>query len=417
MRSGHLTRLLRISSETFKIETSTNPIPHIALRTVDYDKIIKLILQKSSGEIAPEELSSLEEWTAGNPDRAKLVAELTDPNVLEEYRMLRSRVSSEKAYEEMCRRLELESKVSTRRTMTWISAAAAVAVAVWAGISYLTPNSLEKPAEPLALTSVEQLHPGAAKATLTLSDGSQLELNGEKTEFPEIAATEHKSAKEVNLSLEVPRGGEFMIVLEDSTKVWLNSASKLTYPEHFAEGRRHVSIEGEAYFEVARDSSRPFYVEVPGAQIVKVYGTEFNVRSYPEDPEVRTTLCEGSISLTQANGNGGELFLSPGNQAVFDKTTCVANLRTADIERVSGWRNGRFVFEEQTLNQIMQDLSRWYDFEFEFKDNDLRETVFMGSIPRYSNFTTAIAILEKSGGIAFDIVNNKVVITKKPNHK
>lgn len=208
-----------------------------------------------------------------------------------------------------------------------------------------------------------------------------------------------------------------MIVLEDSTKVWLNSASRLIYPEHFAEGSRHVSVEGEAYFEVAKDSSRPFYVEIPGAQFVKVYGTEFNIRSYPEDAEVKTTLSEGSISITPVNGNGGELFLSPGNQAVIDKTTSTASVRSVDVERVSGWRNGRFVFEEQTLYQIMQDLGRWYDFKFEFADDDLRETIFMGSIPRYSNFTTAISILEKSGGIRFDIADNKVKISKRKDKK
>lgn len=383
----------------------------------DYDKIIKLILLKSSGAATPEDIAALEAWESGNPERVRLVEELTDSEVLSEYRQLRTHISSQKAYEEMCRRLELDKRRSLTRPLAWVSAAAAVIFLITVGISRLSENPIETEQEAIALVSVEQIHPGEAKATLTLSDGSRMELAGESAAIPVVKAEKGKSSVNEPLSLEVPRGGEFMIVLEDSTKVWLNSASKLTYPEHFAEGSRHVSVEGEAYFEVAHDSSRPFYVEVPGAQIVKVYGTEFNVRSYPEDPEVRTTLCKGSISLTQPNGNGGELFLSPGHQAILDKTTCVANLRTADIERVSGWRNGRFVFEEQTLNQIMQDLSRWYDFKFEFKDKELRETVFMGSIPRYSNFTTAIAILEKSGGISFDIADNKVVIAKKSKRK
>ena len=380
---------------------------------MDYDKIIKLILLKSSGAATPEDINALEAWKDGNPERERLVDELTDLGVLSEYCRLRTRVSSRKAYDDMCRRLELGRHRTLARHLAWMSAAAALIILIAVGISYLSERPVDVQPEQTALVSVEQLHPGVAKATLTLTDGSQMELDGEPADIPTVETQRVKTAAFDNLSLEVPRGGEFMIVLEDSTKVWLNSASKLTYPEHFAEGRRHVSVEGEAYFEVAHDSSRPFYVEVPGAQIVKVYGTEFNVRSYPEDPEVKTTLCKGSISLTQANGNGGELFLSPGHQAVYDKTTCVANLRSADIERVSGWRNGRFVFEEQTLNQIMQDLSRWYDFDFEFLDKELRETVFMGSIPRYSNFTTAIAILEKSGGIAFDIADNKVVISKK----
>ena len=173
-----------------------------------------------------------------------------------------------------------------------------------------------------------------------------------------------------------------------------------------------MELIGEAYFEVAHQSDRPFTVETSG-QKVTVYGTEFNIRSYPEEKSVYTTLSNGSIGLSRLDGTGGEIRLSPGKQAVFDKKTSSAKVRQVDIERVTGWRHGRFVFEEQSLLQIMTDLSRWYDFEFEFADQEAAETIFMGSIPRYCNFKTAIAILEKSGGLIFSVKNNKVIISKE----
>ncbi|MDE6422518.1 MAG: DUF4974 domain-containing protein, partial [Muribaculaceae bacterium] len=155
----------------------------------------------------------------------------------------------------------------------------------------------------------------------------------------------------------------------------------------------------------------PFIVESAN-QRVRVYGTEFNIRAYPEDDAVYTTLSSGSISLTPSSGSG-EIFLSPGKQTIFTKATSEAKVRQVDIDRVTGWRHGRFVFEEQTLRQIMRDLARWYDFEYEFADDEAAETIFMGSIPRYSNFKTAIAILEKSGGLAFEVKENRILISRQ----
>lgn len=379
------------------------------------DEIIRLLLRKTSGVATPEELALLQTWAEENKARQDLLKEFEDHEALADYRRLREQIPTERPCREMKQRLDLNHRRLHKKYAVWTAAAAAVAVLIVVAVRYIPTAADIAPKEKTALVNVEQLHPGLTKAVLTRADGSKVELDPQTATL--AIQPDESDGKDTSLSLEVPRGGEFMIVLEDSTKVWLNSASRLIYPEHFAEGSRHVSVEGEAYFEVAKDSSRPFYVEIPGAQFVKVYGTEFNIRSYPEDAEVKTTLSEGSISITPVNGNGGELFLSPGNQAVIDKTTSTASVRSVDVERVSGWRNGRFVFEEQTLYQIMQDLGRWYDFKFEFADDDLRETIFMGSIPRYSNFTTAISILEKSGGIRFDIADNKVKISKRKDKK
>ena len=166
-------------------------------------------------------------------------------------------------------------------------------------------------------------------------------------------------------NLEIPRGGEFHIILEDSTEVWLNAESSLKYPEYFTESSREVEISGEAYFKVAKDAKRPFYVKSAGNRI-KVYGTEFNISSYADEECVYTTLVKGSISLQPQNSNDAELFLTPGHQAIFAKADSSTSITTIKTDVITSWKDGMFVFEDKTLAQIMKSLARWYDFSYEF---------------------------------------------------
>ena len=257
-----------------------------------------------------------------------------------------------------------------------------------------------------------QIRPGETKAVLMLNNGVELELGADQ-EKNQVAIqqirTVSKKEKILN-NLTTPRGGEFKITLEDGTQVWLNAESQLIYPDTFSANERRVILKGEAYFEVVKDEQKPFYVESNG-QVVRVYGTEFNVRSYEEDADIYTTLVSGRVSLQSMNGNEAELILTPGKQAVFDKRQRSTSVRPVDTQVVTSWRRGMFVFEEQNLEQIMRDLSRWYNFSYEFKDTSLRETVFMGSVPRYGDFNEILEILEKSGGVKFRVKDRVVIIS------
>ncbi len=199
-------------------------------------------------------------------------------------------------------------------------------------------------------------------------------------------------------------------MLEDSTVVWLNSESTLSYPEVFSASERRVHVTGEAYFAVKPDASRPFYVETD-EQVVRVYGTAFNVRTYADDPCVCTTLEHGSIAISLAETPSGEVRLSPGHQARLNRQDSKLDMLVVDPQVITGWRNGRFVFQNQPLSVIMRDLARWYDFEYEFDDPDLQDIIFMGSIPRYSDFSVAKRILERSGGIELKASGSKIIIT------
>lgn len=159
-----------------------------------------------------------------------------------------------------------------------------------------------------------------------------------------------------------------------------------------------------------KDSLRPFYVESAGME-VRVYGTEFNISAYAEDENVYTTLVSGSIALKPLHDTQAELVLTPGHQAIFQKDERSTFVRPVDTRAVTSWHEGRFSFEEQTLDQIMLTLSRWYNFDYEITDNRLAKTVFKGSAPRYSELSEVLSILEKSGGINFRIKGEKIIIT------
>ena len=381
----------------------------------DIDKIIDLTFKYSLGILTESEKEELEKWVSEKPGRKVFVSRFSNPSLLADNYRKRSLVNSERASQDMKKRLRIKKKIN----ISYISASGIAVAAVLAFIWLIQSNP----------SSVETLHPQTAKVKKTLVIDSLIPgenlayiINGENkiplnTDSPirgiEVKKLKEKIAKNTPLILEVPRGGEFLVVLDDSTKVWLNSASTITYPETFASSDRKVKISGEAYFVVRKNlEHNPFYVECDG-QTIQVYGTEFNVRSYPEDKAVYTSLASGSVSVKRSDNIGGELLLTPGTQSVFDKETKSALTKKINIETVTGWRHGRFVFEDQTLFHIMNDLSRWYDFDFEFEDPQLKEMIFMGSIPRYADFSTAILILEKTGDITFKAEGNKILISKK----
>ena len=146
---------------------------------------------------------------------------------------------------------------------------------------------------------------------------------------------------------------------------------------------------------------------------LQVHGTEFNVMSYAEDQFVYTTLVEGSISICPDNSNPSELILTPGHQAVFAKADCSTSVQRVKTEVVTSWRNGMFVFEDQTLDRIMRQLSRWYDFTYAFSGDDVASTVFMGRMPRYGTFGEVLDILERSGNLSFRVSGKQIMISRK----
>lgn len=384
------------------------------------DRIRNLLYKLSIGNATSEEKEQLRLWAGDDRDRLALLSRLADKDYVGKQLLRRRMVDPERPLADMKTKIG-KPKRDSRIKYAGIAAMAAVILLSGIAMLYIKDNdgipvdeslvaATVTPAD--STVSLANILPGSTYASLTTSKGEKLNLSASDTVGVIIAqktVTERPTKEIASLKLDVPRGAEFKIVLEDSTEVWLNSESVLSYPEMFDGDERRVAVVGEAYFEVREDTTRPFIVDAPG-QTVKVYGTAFNIRAYPEEKTVFTTLERGSISVARPDGKGGEIRLSPGHQSLLNATTLM--MKTVKPETFTGWRHGRFVFEDQPLSAIMRDLARWYDIEYEFADATLGDIVFMGSIPRYSDFGTAIAILEKSGGIRFTTEGRKVIISR-----
>lgn len=376
-------------------------------------------MKKLSSDISPEEIEELDGWASLSPARRQLLERLTNLSSLADEYERERQINSDRPAHDMERRVRGLSLHKRKLVFGW-SAAAVALLALGVG-SYLYVDSQsghENPTAMVAMTalSLENITPGSTGAVYHGTHGRTMLLGASDTtvianQF-ELDGPIEDSDKITQLSLQVNRGKEFRIMLEDSTVVWLNSESVLRYPERFAEDSRRVSISGEAYFEVKPDKDRPFYVEA-GNQLVRVYGTTFNIRRYRDENVVLTTLEKGSISISPKDKEDAALFLSPGHQARFDNESATVSMKEVNPEIVTGWRHGKFVFEETPLSTIMRDLSRWYDFDYEFADESLKDIVFMGSVSRYSDFRTIIRILEDSGEVKFTLDNNKIVISNK----
>lgn len=253
-----------------------------------------------------------------------------------------------------------------------------------------------------------QIKPGKNTATLTFSNGKTVELSDAKTgvaiqgtslaytDGTSIPVTELESKE---LTATTPKGGTYQFTLPDGTKVWLNSASTISFPVAFAKSERKVQLVGEAYFEVRHNAQQPFKVYSKG-QVVEDIGTEFNINAYGDEPEVRTTLVEG---LAKVNNH----LLNPGQQAQLRGTDI--KIVKANINAEVAWRKGEFVFDDESIGSIMRKLSRWYDIEVIYQDVDPSET-FGGSISRFENVAKVLQNLELTGEIHFKISGRKIYV-------
>jgi ferric-dicitrate binding protein FerR (iron transport regulator) len=305
----------------------------------------------------------------------------------------------------------------------WFAVAAAFALLASAGWIFYLSSSRKAPAEPIAAAPVV-ITPGGNKATLTLSNGSAILLdsaqNGDLALQGNINIRKvdgqvvYKNGQEKETSsslayntLTTPKGGQYQLVLSDGTKVWMNAASSLRYPAAFTGADRTVELNGEAYFEVAKNPSKPFRVLLNGMD-VQVLGTHFNVMAYENESAIKTTLLEGSVRV---NSDAQHAQLSPGQQVQHKPNTDFKVVNDVDVEEVVAWKNGYFQFNRDGLDVVMRQIERWYDVEVAYVGK-ISERQFGGKISRSSNIEDVLKILRLSN-VSFRIEGKKIIVTNK----
>lgn len=393
------------------------------------NRISVLIYRRIVGTITPGESRELEQWAGLNEKNREFLDDVSSPASLARWRERRRIINTSRPASDMRRRIaSLDHTVRPGRSITAILYAAAAVMFLVAGVSlFLLLPGLRETTSPGAVSTVayselaiSDIHSGKASAVLNTNSGVVLALSDTTLSTPEILFTSWNHVGQCpagpneieELCLRVPRGGEFKITLEDSTVVWLNADSRLIYPAMFSADERRVRVTGEAYFAVHHEPDRPFYVET-GDQEIKVYGTTFNVRDYADDATAYTTLESGAVAVSPSSDQYGEVLLSPGHQMAYEKDADHFTMRVVDPQVITSWRHGKFVFEDQPLKVIMRDLSRWYDFEYEFDDPDIEDIEFLGTVPRYADFATAVSVIEKCADLRFTTRAGKVCIMRR----
>lgn len=255
--------------------------------------------------------------------------------------------------------------------------------------------------------------PGKDQAVLLLSDGRAVHLdesdryvnengrvvsasgNGQLV-YLETAKESHGRYNEIR----VPSSGQYKLVLSDGTKVWINSSSVLKFPVSFEKERR-VTLEGEAFFEIAKDSKHPFYIEV-GKRTIQVLGTRFNVSAYGE--EVMTTLVDGSVKVSDLRT---EKMLEPGQQAVCNPAGII--IRPAHVRESTAWKDGYFVFDQENITVIMDQIARWYNVTIHY-EGSMRQDLYSGSVPRSSTLGGVLQMLMDVSNLRFEIHDRDVTV-------
>lgn len=391
------------------------------------DERIGLLIGKlMDGTLAVSEKRELAEWVRLNPDDERIARGLERlwdtfeprepmPEAVSD-RILSNIFPSEEA---------TFDEPEQARGITWLwpkLVAAALLIGLglywWKGYQ----GKVQLAQQQVAVAQSVDLPPGGNKAVLTLGDGSSIALdsagNGLLASQGGTSVTQagkgqlvYKSEQEaaavpVINTVTTPKGGQFHIVLPDGTGAWLNAASSLRFPTAFTGKQRNVDITGEVYFEVAHNKQMPFVVK-NGETRITVLGTHFNVMAYDDEKVMRTTLLEGAVKVTRGTS---EALLAPGQQARINAGT--GNVRVVDgvdTNKELSWKNGYFQFENESLESVMRQVSRWYDVEVQYEGNTRGEN-FTGRLPRNSNVSKLLKILALSG-VKFRIEDKTIIVT------
>lgn len=312
---------------------------------------------------------------------------------------------------------------SRRMTLRWsIAASIILLVGLFVGRTISGVRDIHEEQE----LAKSVMQPGTSKAILMMADGKEVvleqgqNLNILLNERVRVATSSQgivyeergkgMVTEEYN-KLTTPVGGEYSLVLSDGTKVFLNADSELKYPVEFSDGKRIVDLKGEAYFEVHKDSLRPFIVRMNGAEVT-VLGTSFNVNTYGDDGQIYTTLVNGSVRVSSMK-NKQEEILKPGMQSVMNVQSGLLTVRKVDVEPYVAWREGRFVFRAMTLDLIMRQLQRWYDFEVFYQNSELKDYEFRGVIKRDMDLDKVLSVIKATTNVDFEVKGKVITIIKR----
>jgi transmembrane sensor len=360
------------------------------------NRLVALLCEIASEEEPGELPAEVQRWAALSPENEAVVRVAVDAKVRGEELRLYEKPDPDEAYARWQASLGIgdtpEALPIPRPTRSRL-ATAAIIIAAMIGVGLLVVKVVRQPDTGIAETSLPS---GRNKAKLTLADGKVILLDtakpGEELAFEKNTVVTKADTAVVVYShsargleavigfdeLATPRSGQYRLILPDGSHVWLNSESRLRFPSNFMGNARTVELSGEAYFEIAPDAAKPFYVVVNGRQKIQVLGTAFNVMAYPNEDTLRTTLLSGDVLVSTSKQT---MQLKPGEQAKVDAHGGISRVQEESAESIASWKNGLFYFDETPFKEVMRQLARWYDLDVVYKV-DPGESPFTGDFRR-----------------------------------
>lgn len=323
-------------------------------------------------------------------------------------------------YTRLCHDITRRLTGRQRRLRLWVWASVAAAACL-CGVLFRFVPKVETPA-PVAEVQTAVRLPDA-KVKLTLPSGEQVALDKAGDAGLDLGDAVAKDGRLVYKAdgraaageqwsrVETGVGGDYCLQLSDGTRVWLNATSRLDYPVNFLRRERMVRLTGEAYFEVAKDASRPFIVEANGV-CTRVLGTSFNVQAYGDASDVRTALVTGHVQVSLQGGTQ-TVDLTPGHEAVWVKGAGSFRTRAVDVNKVTAWRHGQFLFDNESLETVTQMLSRWYGVQFVYDDGRHGQHTFSGRMSKDWPLERTLEMVTLAGGPHFRREGDVVHVMEK----
>lgn len=377
------------------------------------------------GLAGQEECRELELWLAEDPANRKLYEQVKNAQsqkakleVYERFDLEKSRASVEEKL------FAWESRSMNTFRILRYAAGIVLPLLLVGGLAWIFLGS---PKEDLMAEIDTHIQAGSQEAVLVLADGRRVAVGKEVRMEELIEGSARILEDDAGLSysenpegqggalryneLQTQRGGTIRVRLADGSSVWLNSGSSLRYPVSFGDSLRQVELQGEAYFEV-RHGRKPFIVH-SGQVDTRVLGTSFNVHAYSDDSAIRTTLVEGRVSVAwkeEGQPAGTPSILEPDQQASFRQESGELSVESVEAAGYVSWVEGKMEFHRENLDQVMKQLSRWYDFEYRFENQAARKLSFSARLDRSSPISEVLEMLSMTTEVRFEFRDQEIIV-------
>lgn len=363
-----------------------------------------IIHDKLIGNISSEDEKRLQEWLHSDPAHQQQYDDLFDADDLSAQYLLYEQTDVKGSWQKFCRDHHWQSPASRwRKVCLYAASAAVLLVGRWIyyqrSIQPIRPTLSQEVAVAIKKAEVA----GKNQAILTLPDGKQIVVASDSAAQVAIANLD----KDVTYHISTKHGKEFWITLADGTRIHMNSNTLLDCPVQFTSSDRSVYLIGDAYFYVAQDKHRPFMVKTDNG-IVKEYGTSFNANTTDQPGTTKVVLVEGSISVITRSGN--EHAVKPHQLAEIHHESDNVNIQQTDVKPYTAWNEGRFVFEECPMQQLMEVLAQWYNMKVAFKNDRSKDIHFTGTLDKYGNADDILRAIESVAGVKIVHHGNTVEI-------